>query len=280
MERTNLEQALLRGNSFLWRLCIHSLYQSCISDAWMNKWPSCLRLCYVCSAPSSSALPFTHRTRRRFISMSFLNLLIVLESPLPVKISRLTVLFFFIICSEASTSLRHLHVALWLNQLASLSSDHSAFYLFALSTSDQAWKILHFSFTSLPFITHLHPLQSSLHPVFYLLVLLSIPNFALRSLSIPPFIFSRSQPPYTALLLLAPLDSPLPSFPSSYSITFTWCSAASEAVCKISSPSVEPSGSWQDTAPHVRRDPQPGSNWTCQRGNWRLGAQDGWRCTM
>lgn len=79
----------LCGSSCLWPICISPLYRSCISGAWMHKWLTCPHICLYPSTP-----PFTHQTRRRLISTSFLDFLISLRSAVPVKISHVTFFLF------------------------------------------------------------------------------------------------------------------------------------------------------------------------------------------
>lgn len=93
--------------------------------------------------------------------------------------------------------------------------------------------------------------NSSLYLVAHFLPLPLSPSALLSfsNLNHFPFIFTFLYPPSPLLHrpIPWPLDSPLPSL-SLYSISFTCCNTISGAACAISSPSVEPSGSWQDTA--------------------------------
>lgn len=100
--REKSEMSSLGGSRCLWPICFSPLYRSCISDAWMHKWLTCLHISLSPSTPS-----FAHKTQRRFIS-TIHCFLISLHSALPVKISHVTLLFP--LHPESSTFLRHLRV--------------------------------------------------------------------------------------------------------------------------------------------------------------------------
>lgn len=122
MERKKGEMSIsLGGNSCLWPICISPLYRSCISDAWMHKWLTCLHICLACSAPLPPLLSLTRP--RGGLSACLLSIFLSAFAPrFPLRSPMLQYFFLLFRVINISPSPPCYPFLVELKELASLSS--------------------------------------------------------------------------------------------------------------------------------------------------------------